>query len=244
MTREVPACVEADCHRPAVWTVEVDHAERAGLDVQFCDQHAFVRVTRAARWSGGSSWGPVVRVELLRLWAPELSSTTAGQSAINAGSGTLGADEPMARCSLLSAKQSEVVAGLRAWAAGFAADEAAVQLLTAAAVEDGWVVEPRRAWILPCPRPGWWWLDGRQLHDHLYQARAALRPVLALVAALTVDGAAIELGLVLASLSTAWLGAVLSALAHAAGIGEVQLLPSLGVPQPLDGPAGPRGAAA
>ena len=54
-----------------------------------------------------------------------------------------------------------VVDGLRRWARGSLADQAAVELLISYA--NGRHVRPGVAWVRPCARPGWYWLDGDAL---------------------------------------------------------------------------------
>jgi hypothetical protein len=122
----------------------------------------------------------------------------------------------------------EVVAGLRAWAAGFTADEAAVELLIAISHELPAVLDPfpgfYAAWIDRCPRPGLWFLDGGNLADAADGFPLRLRPVILTAAALATDGALLDLGVTLAGISREWLGPVFAALAHAAGCRGLRLV--------------------
>jgi hypothetical protein len=58
----------------------------------------------------------------------------------------------------------QLVAGLRGWAEGSLTDQAAVELLVSCA--NGRFVRPGCAWIRPCARPGWYWLDADALTAH------------------------------------------------------------------------------
>lgn len=53
------------------------------------------------------------------------------------------------------------VAGLRRWAEGSLTDVAAVELL--ASCGRGRLVDPTCAWVRPCLRRGWYWLDPDRL---------------------------------------------------------------------------------
>ncbi|BAK33754.1 hypothetical protein MLP_07400 [Microlunatus phosphovorus NM-1] len=123
---------------------------------------------------------------------------------------------------------SALLAGLRIWAAGYAADEAAVELLALVAADVPgclnaavWWGSP---WLVPCPRPGVWSLDGAALAEAVECFPARVRPVLLVASALTVDGALVEIGTTLAGVPPAWIGPVFAALAHAAGCLRVQLV--------------------
>lgn len=78
-----------------------------------------------------------------------------------------------------------VVAGLRCWAQGAAADEAAVELLTGCLPTR--FTQPGCAWVRPCRRPGWWWLDPEALARAAVPRSADEARVLALVVALLGD---------------------------------------------------------
>ena len=120
-----------------------------------------------------------------------------------------------------------VVAGLRGWAAGFPADEAAVELLACVAADHPQMLDMHPAWdpwLLPCPRPGWLYLDGAVLAEQLEVLPAQLRPVLTVMAGLVADGALIDLGVTLAGLPVEWRLPVFTALGHAAGCAGLQLV--------------------
>lgn len=123
---------------------------------------------------------------------------------------------------------AELVAGLRVWAAGYAADEAAVELLAAIAVDVPAVLDAGlwwgSPWLVPCPRPGVWSLDGAALVEAVDLFPVRLRPVIIVAAALAVDGALVEVGTTLAGVPPAWIGPVFAALARAAGCLSVQLV--------------------
>ena len=78
-----------------------------------------------------------------------------------------------------------VVNGLRRWARGSLADQAAVELLISYA--NGRHVRPGVAWVRPCGRPGWYWLDADALTSYAVSQAGDERRVLALAARL-VDG--------------------------------------------------------
>jgi len=78
-----------------------------------------------------------------------------------------------------------VVNGLRRWARGSLADQAAVELLISYA--NGRHVRPGVAWVRPCARPGWYWLDADALTSYAVSQAGDERRVLALAARL-VDG--------------------------------------------------------
>src|SRR5215210_5502680 len=88
-----------------------------------------------------------------------------------------------------------VLVGLRAWACGYRADEAAVELV-AAASEDGWLVDGARPWVQPCPRPGVWCLDGLVLLEQVVAERSLVlaAPVLLVASALLIEGPLVDMG--------------------------------------------------
>jgi len=57
-----------------------------------------------------------------------------------------------------------VLQGLRWWAQGSLSDQAAVELL--ARSFGGRLVRPGAAWVRPCRRPGWYWLDADALAEY------------------------------------------------------------------------------
>lgn len=78
-----------------------------------------------------------------------------------------------------------VVAGLRCWAQGVAADEAAVELLTSCLPAR--YTQQGCSWVCPCRRPGWWWLDPDALARDARPGSADEARVLALVVTLLAD---------------------------------------------------------
>jgi hypothetical protein len=74
-----------------------------------------------------------------------------------------------------------VVAGLRRWAQGVPADEAAVELLVSMS---GRFTLSRCQWVRPCRRPGWFWLDPDELCQYPGRLSESERRVLALVVTL------------------------------------------------------------
>jgi hypothetical protein len=75
-----------------------------------------------------------------------------------------------------------LVAGLRSWAQGSLSDQAAVELL--ASYANGRFIRPGCAWIRPCARPGWYWLDADALTNHADTLTGSERRMLLLAAAL------------------------------------------------------------
>ena len=82
--------------------------------------------------------------------------------------------------------QWQLVAGLRSWAAGSLSDQAAVELL--ATCSNGRFVRPGCAWIRPCARPGWYWLDADALTSHAETLTTRSERRLLLLAAALVGG--------------------------------------------------------
>ena len=76
----------------------------------------------------------------------------------------------------------QLVAGLRGWAQGSLRDQAAVELLVSYA--NGLFIRPGCAWIRPCARPGWYWLDANALIVRAETLTGSERRVLLLAAAL------------------------------------------------------------
>jgi hypothetical protein len=108
-------------------------------------------------------------------------------------------------------------AGLRRWAAGAYACEAAAELLTRAF--GGRFARPGNPWIAGDPG-GWLWLDAEQITDTSTGALSSgERRLLAVVAALAGDRAA-ELGDIACGLDRPNLDLVLAAIAHAGGSHE------------------------
>jgi hypothetical protein len=112
----------------------------------------------------------------------------------------------------------DAVAGLRVWARGVYATEAAIELL--ARFHGGRLAQPGQPWIMPDPGEGWYWLEP----DHLAGPTVAClsdgeRRLLAIVASLT-GGAPVDLGDALAGLDRDTVTLVLAAVAHASGSHE------------------------
>jgi len=88
-----------------------------------------------------------------------------------------------ARPSALQAQLKwQLVAGLRSWAEGALTDQAAVELLVSCS--NGRFVHPSCAWIRPCARAGWYWLDADALAAHAETLTGSERRTLLLAAAL------------------------------------------------------------
>jgi hypothetical protein len=85
-----------------------------------------------------------------------------------------------------SARQAQlrwqVVSGQRSWAEGALTDQAAVELVVSCS--NGRFVRPGVAWIRPCPRPGWYWLDADALTAQAERLTGSERRMLLLAAAL------------------------------------------------------------
>ena len=82
--------------------------------------------------------------------------------------------------------RTAVIDGLRRWARGAYAEEAAVELLVRAF--DGRFASVGYRWVRPCDRPGWYWLDGERLVDGTGTLSGGERRVLAITGSL-VSGA-------------------------------------------------------
>jgi hypothetical protein len=78
-----------------------------------------------------------------------------------------------------------VLSGLRHWAAGSAADMAAVELL--AMVAGGRLLRSSSPWVQPCVRPGWYWLDATLLAQVPPRLRGRDRQLVALAIVLLGD---------------------------------------------------------
>lgn len=111
-----------------------------------------------------------------------------------------------------------VVDGLRRWARGAYAEEAAVELLVRGF--GGRFASTGCRWVRPCQRSGWFWLDGERLLNGTGALSGGERRVLAVAGALVSGLALPDLGDVLAGLDRAHLVLVLAALAHAGGSHE------------------------
>jgi hypothetical protein len=74
-----------------------------------------------------------------------------------------------------------VVTGLRRWARGLPADEAAVELQVGMGAR---FTCPGSPWVKPCARPGWFWLDPDELAGYRGRLTPGQRRLLALVVTL------------------------------------------------------------
>jgi hypothetical protein len=81
-----------------------------------------------------------------------------------------------------TAERLAVLTGLRWWATGVLSDQAAVELLASCA--GGRHVRAGVAWVRPCVRPGWYWLDADALADFAATRHGDEQRVLALAAQL------------------------------------------------------------
>jgi hypothetical protein len=79
-----------------------------------------------------------------------------------------------------------VLQGLRWWALGAVSDQAAVELL--ARSFGGRFLRPEVAWVRPCRRPGWYWLDADALTEHAATLSDGPQRQVLLLAALLLDG--------------------------------------------------------
>ena len=77
------------------------------------------------------------------------------------------------------------IAGLRRWSVGVLSDQAAVELL--ATYGNGWHLRPGVAWVKPCIRPGWYWLDADALADYAATRQGEEQRILTLAARLAQD---------------------------------------------------------
>lgn len=79
---------------------------------------------------------------------------------------------------MASGMTQAVLQGLRWWAQGDLADQAAVELL--ARSFGGRYLRSGSVWVRRCRRPGWYWLDADALADHAAVRVGDEREVLAL----------------------------------------------------------------
>ena len=114
--------------------------------------------------------------------------------------------------------RAAVVDGLRRWARGAYAEEAAVELLVRAF--GGRFASIRCRWVRECDRPGWFWLDGERLINDTGALSGGERRVLAVAGSLVSGASLSDLDSLLAGLDRPNLELVLAALAHAAGSHE------------------------
>jgi hypothetical protein len=114
------------------------------------------------------------------------------------------------------------VAGLRAWARGSCAEEAAVELLARAF--SGRFASTSWPWVKSCDRPGWFWLDPDAIWTGTGVLSGGERRMLNAIAALLGGQPLSDLGGTLAGLDRANLGLLLAAFAHAGGSHEHAML--------------------
>jgi hypothetical protein len=114
--------------------------------------------------------------------------------------------------------RTAVVDGLRRWARGAYAEEAAVELLVRAF--GGRFASTRFRWVRTCDRPGWYWLDGERLMKATGALSGGERRVLTVAGSLVSGAALTDLDGLLTGLDRPHLELVLAALAHAAGSHE------------------------
>jgi hypothetical protein len=123
---------------------------------------------------------------------------------------------------MMAEELAVTVAGLRAWARGAYAEEAAVELLARAFggrfASAGW------PWVRPCDRNGWFWLDPEAIWVGSRMLSGGERRLLSVVAALVGGQPLADLGGTLAGLDRRNLELVLAAFAHAAGSHEQSLM--------------------
>ena len=113
--------------------------------------------------------------------------------------------------------QAVVVDGLRRWARGAYAEEAAVELLVRAF--GGRYASTGYRWVRACDRPGWFWLDGERL-SNATTVPGSVRAVLAVAGSLVSGAPLTDLDSLLTALDRPNLELVLAAFAHAAGSHE------------------------
>lgn len=114
------------------------------------------------------------------------------------------------------------IAGLRAWAKGSYAEEAAVELLARSFggrfATAGW------PWVRSCDHSGWYWLDPDAIWTGSGSLSGGERRMLNVVTALVGGQPLTDLGGTLAGLDRRNLALVLAAFAHAGGSHEHSLL--------------------
>ena len=117
-----------------------------------------------------------------------------------------------------SVSTAVVVDGLRRWARGAYAEEAAVELLVRSF--GGRFASTGYPWVRTCERPGWFWLDGEPLMHGPGALSGGEQRVLSLAGALVSGLAVSDLASILSGLDRPNLQLVLAAFAHAAGSHE------------------------
>ena len=111
-----------------------------------------------------------------------------------------------------------VIDGLRRWARGAYAEEAAVELLVRSF--GGRFCSTGYPWVRRCDRPGWYWLDGEPLIHGTGALSGGEQRLLALAGALVSGLAITDLAGLVAGLDRTNQHLVLAALAHAGGSHE------------------------
>ncbi|WP_229670263.1 hypothetical protein [Microlunatus endophyticus] len=114
------------------------------------------------------------------------------------------------------------VAGLRAWARGSYAEEAAVELLARAF--GGRFASSSWPWVRPCDRSGWFWLDPGGIWAGAGMLSGGERRLLNVVGALVGGQPLSDLGGTLAGLDRRNLELILAAFAHPGGSHKEVLL--------------------
>ena len=114
------------------------------------------------------------------------------------------------------------IAGLRSWACGAYAEEAAVELL--ARSFGGRFASTSWPWVRPCDGGGWYWLDADAIWTGSGVLSGGERRMLNVVAALVGGQPLADLGGVLAGLDRGNLTLVLAAFAHAGGSHEQTIM--------------------
>ena len=116
------------------------------------------------------------------------------------------------------ASRVAVIDGLRRWARGAYAEEAAVELLVRSF--GGRFCSTGYRWVRRCDRPGWFWLDGEPLIHDTGALSGGEQRLLAVAGALVSGLAITDLPGITSGLDRTNLGLVLAALAHAGGSHE------------------------
>lgn len=113
---------------------------------------------------------------------------------------------------------SAAVDGLRRWARGAYAEEAAVEMIARAF--GGRFASTAYPWVRRCDRPGWYWLDGEPLIHDTGALSGGEGRLLAVAGALVSGAPVRDLAGVMSGLDRDNLQLVLAAFAHAGGSHE------------------------
>lgn len=114
------------------------------------------------------------------------------------------------------------IAGLRAWARGACAEEAAVELLARA--WGGWFASTDWPWVRSCEEEGWLWLDPEAIWPDSRVFSNSERRLLNVVSALLGGQPLVSLTGTLVGLDRQNLALVLAAFAHASGCRDLNVL--------------------